>query len=736
MAEFPCPHCQTATVKTGAAGCQDCGEPPVVCGHYRVEELLGKGGMGLVYAARDARDGRAVAVKLLSLKGVVDWKVYELFERSTTVLRGLEHRALPRIDAFEKTAAGALVLVRERFDGGNLEQRVLGEKRTLGAAELRKLLRSLLELLVYLHGRSPPVLHRDIKASNIMFRSARDWDPVLVDFDTIAAPGSQDRRTTLVVSPGYTAPEQYAGDVSPASDLYSLGATMLLAATGVHPDELPRRDGRFVVERRLGQLEPDLRQVVLKLVEPEKRARYARAEEALADLQTPKPAVAGRPFFTDASDDGRTAPKQAPPPKRKKKKPPAAPDAAAAKGAAAGADLPRRRLLLGLCWLVALAVGALGFVFPGELATGASVTIGGLGTAFAWMALRQRVEKDDEGRTALIATGVALAVMGGLVAGQIYYWKYRDGLAAEELKRSGAGIIDHALAVPGSGPEVRLLIVDHVTIEYDSWYRLNLVDAASGRRLARRTVGREDTDCAPTAPGTIWCATPSRPLLLLDGSTLATIADYAELRRRSSDLGEKPIGAVSVDRLRGDAFLPMPDGRNWRVDPNSLRAEPLSEEAAAELESRESSENVQRLGSSADATTSTAERLDGTFSFQSTSGRRERLAFGDQIVSADDFLDPSFVVDEKPGWPLTVPGSSGFLVQHKTSLDYAAARVQLSAVSPLGPTLWTIVPDIQELLLATVVVDTIVIVGKQVGDRGLVWAISAADGSTRWALDR
>jgi hypothetical protein len=145
----------------------------------------------------------------------------------------------------------------------------------------------MLELLAYLHGQVPAVLHRDIKAPNIMFRTPQDWDPVLVDFDTVALPGTQVKRTTLVVSPGTTAPEQLGGKVSPASDLFSLGATMLYVATQTHPDELPARDGRFLVADLLAWLAQPLPSVLLKLVEPDVARRYARAEDVLRDLTAP-----------------------------------------------------------------------------------------------------------------------------------------------------------------------------------------------------------------------------------------------------------------------------------------------------------------------------------------------------------------------------------------------------------------------------------------------------------------
>jgi len=256
----------------------------VVLGDFRVDRLLGSGGMGVVFAGRRLPAGEPVAVKVMFLAHGPDWKGYELFERGSRVLQGLRHPGLPRVHAFGEGEGGSLVLVREAFDGGTLEDRIRQGAR-LDPAGFRRLSESLLGLLEYLHGRVPPVLHRDIKPRNLMFRTDDDWDPVLVDFDTVAAPGPQEGRLTIVLSPGYTAPEQLAGDVSAASDLYSLGATLVHLATHVEPDLLPRRRGRIEPGRALAGLEAPVRAVLLKLVEPDRAHRYASAEEALRDLR-------------------------------------------------------------------------------------------------------------------------------------------------------------------------------------------------------------------------------------------------------------------------------------------------------------------------------------------------------------------------------------------------------------------------------------------------------------------
>jgi TPR repeat protein len=286
MSPFPCLRCD-APISAGeaeqAGACTVCGQSLVVCERYRVTGLLGRGGVGAVYAARRISDGQEVAVKVVRAGGEQDWTAWSLFERSCQVLRGLHHTRLPAVYDFGRDAR-SLLLVRERFDGGTLEERIRRDQR-LEPAAFRALVESLLELLGYLEGLVPPVVHRDIKPANIMFRSDESWDPVLVDFDSVAAPEGARSGVTIVGTPGYAAPEQFSGDASPASDLYSLGATILFVATHVDADQLPRQRGRFDVAKQIAYLPESLRRVLLRLVEPNPDDRYPDAAAALRDLK-------------------------------------------------------------------------------------------------------------------------------------------------------------------------------------------------------------------------------------------------------------------------------------------------------------------------------------------------------------------------------------------------------------------------------------------------------------------
>jgi TPR repeat protein len=285
-AALPCPFCNADVESADNAPpqhCTACGRDLVVCKKFRLRGVLGRGGMGVVYDGVRETDKKAVAVKLMALKD--DWTSWELFERSTEVLRGLKHSRLPHVFAFDRTESGRLILVREAFDGGTLEERIRKRDDRLEPKRVRQLLIDLLELLEYLQHLVPPVIHRDIKPANIMFRSKDDWDPVLVDFDTVAAPQSQRSGLTVVGTPGYAAPEQFAAESTPASDIYGLGATMLFVATHTDADSLPRKKGKFDVEKDLRNIDADVRHALLKMVEPESAKRYARARDVLKDLE-------------------------------------------------------------------------------------------------------------------------------------------------------------------------------------------------------------------------------------------------------------------------------------------------------------------------------------------------------------------------------------------------------------------------------------------------------------------
>src|SRR5690348_13149676 len=135
-------------------------------GRYVVSGELGEGAQGVTYAATEAATGRDVAIKRFDVRGARSWKDVELAEREARVLASLDHPLVTRyVEHFEED--GALYLVMERVQGETLEA-IRQREGALPEAEVRRFLASADRALTYLHGRSNPVVHRDVKPSNVV----------------------------------------------------------------------------------------------------------------------------------------------------------------------------------------------------------------------------------------------------------------------------------------------------------------------------------------------------------------------------------------------------------------------------------------------------------------------------------------------------------------------------------------------------------------------------------------
>ena len=225
-----------------------------------------------------------VVVKLLAVGGESRWEELKLFEREGQTLRQLDHERIPRyIDSFTLEEGLSFGLVQAYIPGKSLKQ-LLQEGKHFSLEEIKTIARSILEILIYLHELSPPVLHRDIKPSNLIFGDDRQL--YLIDFGAVQDSASRDGRTfTVVGTYGYAPIEQYGGQTIPASDLYSLGATLIHLATGVAPMDLPQTEEGIQFSDRLS-LPPAFCRWLTKLVQPIISKRFTTARASLETLTT------------------------------------------------------------------------------------------------------------------------------------------------------------------------------------------------------------------------------------------------------------------------------------------------------------------------------------------------------------------------------------------------------------------------------------------------------------------
>lgn len=273
---------------------------------YLVREQLSKNAGRRTLLAEDLQTQELVVIKLLIFNENFQWDNLKLFEREAQTLQLLSHPAIPRyLDYFDIHTAGGqgFALVQSYIPAKSLSE-WLKIGRTFSEAEVKQLAKALLEILNYLHSQQPQVIHRDLKPSNILLenRSGNNVGEVyLIDFGSVNTLAAKKGNTITVVGTyGYMPPEQFGGRAVPASDLYSLGATLIYLVTGRHPAELSQDNLQIKFESAVN-LNSDLIDWLKWMTQPSLNRRLKSAGEALKALEQPRQsralsAVRQKPF--------------------------------------------------------------------------------------------------------------------------------------------------------------------------------------------------------------------------------------------------------------------------------------------------------------------------------------------------------------------------------------------------------------------------------------------------------
>jgi serine/threonine protein kinase len=258
----------------------------IIDDRYQLIELLGEGGSGSTYRAMRLDDGATVAIKILSLRHLNDWKQLELFEREAKVLAQISHPQIPKyLEYFHVDTPDnrAFYIVQQLAPGRPLTDWVQSGWHAT-EAEVRDIASQLLEILQYLHHQSPPLIHRDLKPHNIIRND--DGRVFLVDFGTV-----QDvyRNTllkgcTVAGTFGYMAPEQFRGLAVPASDLYGLGATILYLLTHRSPADVPQEQLKLSFRSHIN-ISNHFADWLELMLGPDTSDRFSSADVALSALQ-------------------------------------------------------------------------------------------------------------------------------------------------------------------------------------------------------------------------------------------------------------------------------------------------------------------------------------------------------------------------------------------------------------------------------------------------------------------
>ncbi|MBD2567812.1 serine/threonine protein kinase [Anabaena lutea] len=265
----------------------------ILANRYAVQKQLGKKAGRRTLLAKDLKTEELVIVKLLSFNSDFQWDDLKLFEREAETLKSLSHPCIPRyLNYFEINSSTfkGFALIQTYIPAQTLEQ-YLQSSRKFTESEVQQIAKSVLNILIYLHSLNPLVIHRDIKPSNILLgdRTGNNVGEIyLIDFGSVqtilATEGTGTR--TIVGTYGYMPQEQFGGRTVPASDLYSLGCTIIYLVTGSHPADLPEKDFQIQFEE-FANLSPNFTNWLKLMTAPSLGNRLSSADEALKALEKP-----------------------------------------------------------------------------------------------------------------------------------------------------------------------------------------------------------------------------------------------------------------------------------------------------------------------------------------------------------------------------------------------------------------------------------------------------------------
>ena len=206
----------------------------VLSGRYTLKSLLGRGGFGATYRASDrGRFGSHCAIKEFAPRSAEDPNALARFKREALALVDLSHEGIPRMHEFFEDQ-GRYFLVQDLAEGEDLSS-IVAMRGPMSEAKTVSILNQLLDVLDYLHGHDPPIVHRDVKPANIIL--ADDNRVQLVDFGAVRDAEPGDATVSAIYTPGYAPLQQLMGKVSPSADLFAAGATAAFLLTGTPPTE-------------------------------------------------------------------------------------------------------------------------------------------------------------------------------------------------------------------------------------------------------------------------------------------------------------------------------------------------------------------------------------------------------------------------------------------------------------------------------------------------------------------
>ena len=252
--------------------------------NYEVLDLIGRGGMGMVYKARQVSLDRIVAIKLLPreiIRDDIDFK--QRFKLEAQTMARLSHPGIVAVHDFGETEDGQLFFVMEFIDGQDLAK-LIEQRGALPVDEVLRIFRAVAEALVYAHREG--VIHRDIKPANVLIKASGEVKVADFGLAKIVAPGTValTATSTSMGSHDFAAPEVFAhgADADHRADVFSLGVMLYQMLTGT----IPR--GMFKLpSERVPELGSRFDEIVCMALEQDREDRFQSVSEMLEALHLP-----------------------------------------------------------------------------------------------------------------------------------------------------------------------------------------------------------------------------------------------------------------------------------------------------------------------------------------------------------------------------------------------------------------------------------------------------------------
>lgn len=253
---------------------------------YIIEKTLQQSRMGTTYLAKSQQDNLKCIIKSVSLDTLENQQRIINIEEEAKVLKYLNHPNIPKlIEVFTEQKDGVtnIFLVQQYLKGRNIQE-IIDNERAFSEIEAVEIVIKICNILNYIHSFSPSIIHQDIKPANILLES--DGNVNLIDFGAVKQKILNHEKaglSTIIGTQGFMSIEQFEGKALPASDIYSLGLTLISMITRKSPLSLEKK-GLYFTFKDI-KLSPDLQDIIKRMTAPDYHQRYKNVIDLKEDLE-------------------------------------------------------------------------------------------------------------------------------------------------------------------------------------------------------------------------------------------------------------------------------------------------------------------------------------------------------------------------------------------------------------------------------------------------------------------